>query len=151
MSTNFSPAQSQALFDALQSGMQQLSLFQATDTHEPESPPGKRLYCSIVLGPLKAVTTSGLGKTSGQVTFTIRIWSNAKQRPLDKIDPELLAAAAAVMGWLSGEFTLGGTVRNIQLLDMTAVPEWIEFEGQQFRASEVTVPIVINDMWVQSA
>jgi hypothetical protein len=153
VSTNFSPAQAQALFDALQSGAQQLGIFPAgVDTHEPVSPPGNRLYCSIVLGPLRAsAAASGMISTSGQVTFMIRIWSKALQRPLDKIDPELLAASAAMMGWLNSEFTLGETVRNISLFDMTAVPAWIEFEGgDQFRASEITVPIVINDMWAQT-
>lgn len=149
--SNFSAAQAQALFDALQSAVQGTGLFQGVDTHEPESPPGLRLYCSIMLGPLRAVPASGLNATSGQVTFTIRIWSRARQRPLDKIDPELLAAAATVMGVLSGKFTLAGTVRNIDLFAMSGVPGWIEFEGEQFRVMEITVPIVINDMFTQSS
>ena len=150
--SNFSQAQSTALFDALKSAMEGLGLFQATETNEPISPPGNRLYCSIVLGPLRAsAPASGLNITSGEVTFTIRIWSRAQQRPLDKIDAELLWASAAVMGALSGQFTLGGTVRNIKLLDMTAVPAWVDFEGEEFRVSEVTVPIVVNDMFAQVA
>ena len=149
--SNFDAAQAQALFDALQSACQGTALFQAVDTHEPVSPPGARLYCSIVLDGLKAVLTSGLNQTSGQAAFLITIWSKAQQRPLDKIDPELLAAAATVMGVLSGEFTLAGTVRNIDLFAMSAEPLWADFDGEQFRIMRITVPVVINDMFSQSA
>ena len=149
--SNFSPAQAQALFDALKSACEGTALFQAVDTHEPISPPGVRLYCSIVLDGLKPVSTSGMAQTSGQVTFLMTIWSKAQQRPLDKIDPELLAATATVMGVLSGEFTLGGTVRNIDLFSMSAEPLWADFDGEQFRIMRTTIPVVINDMFSQSA
>lgn len=148
--SNFDAAASTALFSALTSALKQLAVFQDVGVGEPVSPPGIRLYCSLMLGPFRAAP-SGLNTTSGQVTFTIRIWSKAQQRPLEKIDPELLAAAAAVMGKLSGEFTLAGLVRSIDLMTMTAVPGWIEFEGESYRVCEVNVPVVINDMFAQAA
>jgi hypothetical protein len=149
--SNWDAAQVQALFDALKSAVQQTALFQAVDMHEPVSPPGVRLYCSIIFAGLKPVTSSGLNVTSGQVTFDMRIWSKAQQRPLDKIDPEIVAAAATVIGVLSGELTLGETVRDIDLLSMSGTPGWVEFNGEQFRVMSISIPIVINDLFEQVA
>jgi hypothetical protein len=148
--SNFGDAQATALFSALTSALKQLAIFQKVDVGEPVSPPGNRLYCSLMLGPVRPAS-SGMNVTSGDVTFLIRIWSQAQQRPLEKIDPELLAATAKVMGALSGQFTLAGTVRNIALMTMSAVPGWVELENEPYRVMEITVPIVINDMFAQVA
>lgn len=149
---NFNQAAATALFAALQSYAEELALFQAVDTHEPANAPGNRLYCSIVLASVKADgSISGLAEASGIVTFTVRIWSAAMQRPLDSIDPEVLAAAMAYMGALSGGFTLGETIRNIDIFGLSAQMGWADFQGKQYRVAEITVPAVINDLWTEVA
>ena len=149
---NFNAAAAQALFDDVSSLFQALGLFQAVDTHEPENAPGNRIYCSVTLGPLKAeAAVSGLAAASGSVTLMIRIWSAAMQRPLDKVDPEALAAAAALMGALAGSFSLDGSVRNVDIFSLTATPAWADFQGKQFRVIELPVPIIINDMFEEAA
>ena len=148
----FTKAQAVALFDSVQSAAQGLALFQGVDKHEPENAPGTRLYCSIMLGPMvPKPAASGLNSVSGQITLLVRVWSWAMQRPLDDVDPEVVAAVAALMNELAGEFTLGGTVRNIDLFSMSAEPAWTEFEGKQFRVMTLTVPIIINDMFAEEA
>lgn len=150
--TNFNQEAATALFSALQSYAQELALFENVDTHEPANAPGNRLYCSIVLGSIKADgNISGLGAASGIVTFTVRIWSSAMQRPLDSIDPEVLGAAMAYMGALAGGFTLGETIRNIDIFGLSAQLAWADFQGKQYRLVEITVPAVINDLWTEVA
>lgn len=149
--SNFNAAAATALFKALQSYAKELALFQNVDTHEPANAPGNRLYCSITLGGIKAIPSSGLASVSGQVTFLVRVWSAAMQRPLDSIDPEVLNAVSALMGAFSGGFTLGETIRNIDLMAMTAQPGFVDFEGKQFRVAEISVGAVINDMWTEVA
>jgi hypothetical protein len=149
---NFDAAAAKAIFQALQSQLQALAIFQAVDRHEPENAPGNRLYASITLSGIRASgQVSGLGSVSGVITFTVRVWSWSMQRPLDDVDPEVLGAVSAVMGAFSGGFTLGGTVRNIDLMSMTAAAAWAEFEGKQFRVLEVTVPVIVNDLWTEVA
>jgi len=147
---NFTPAQAAALFADIQSMAQELGIFQAVDTHEPENAPGNRLYCSINLGSARPVTSSGLNSVSGQVTLTVRVWSSAIQKPLDNIDPELLAAACSLMGAFAGGFTLNESVRNIDLFGMSAQPAWVDFEGKPFRVIEIALPLVINDLWTET-
>jgi hypothetical protein len=149
--TNFTAAQCTELFQAIQSYAEQLGIFQATDLHEPWNTPGNRLYCSITLGTVRPVTSSGLNSVSGQVTLMVHIWSSGLQKPLDNIDPEVLAATCSLMAAFAGGFTLSGTVRNIDLFGMSAEPMWSESEGKPLRVVAITLPIVVNDLFAESA
>ena len=149
--TNFTAAQATALFTAIQSYAEELGIFAGVDLHEPWNAPGNRLFCSINLGTVRPVMSSGLAAVSGQVTLVIRVWSSALQKPLDGIDPELLSAVCSLMGAFAGGFTLGGTVRDIDLMAMSAQPAYVDFEGKPFRVAEITISLVINDMFAESA
>jgi hypothetical protein len=149
--SNFTPAQAKALFTAIQSYAEQLGVFQATETHDPWNTPGSRLFCSITLGPVRPVTSSGLAAVSLQVTLLVRVWSSALQKPLGNIDPEVLAAACSLMGAFAGGFTLGGTVRDVDLFAMSAQPAYVDFEGKPFRTIEISVPLIINDAFAEAA
>jgi hypothetical protein len=149
---NFTAAQAAALFNDIQSYAQQLGIFQGVDTHDPWNAPGNRLYCSINLGVARLLpTASGMISASGQVTLTVRVWSSALQKPLDDIDPEVLAAACSLLGALAGGFTLNESVRNIDIFALVAQPAWVDFEGKPFRVIEIAVPLVINDMFSEVA
>lgn len=149
--SNFSAAQATALFTAIQSYAEELGIFTNVDLHEPWNAPGSRLFCSINLGTVRPVMSSGLAAVSLQVVLVVRVWSSALQKPLDGIDPEILSAACSLMGAFSGGFTLGGTVRDVELLAMSAQPAYVDFEGKPFRVIEVTVPIVVNDTFTEAA
>ena len=149
---------SKALFSALKSTGQRLSVFQGVNTHEPWNSPGKGLYLSYILATLvPGGARSGLNSTSGTITFTARLWSHSVQLPADETDPQLLAAAAALMAALSldldfGDFPqLDGVVRNIDLMSMTGQTGWVPFQDASYRVFDVRVPVVINDMFQQSA
>lgn len=150
--SNFSAEDAAELFSQIKSRAQQLGIFQGgVSTHDPETAPGKRLYCSITLGPIVPVRSSGLAAVSGQVTLMVHVWSSAMQRPLDSIDPQVLGAVCALMGALAGDFTLGGTVREVDLFAMSAQPAYVDFQGQEFRTVVLTVPVIINDMFAEEA
>jgi len=150
--SNFDSAQALALFQAIQSMAQQTGLFQGeVIIHDPWNAPGSRINCSISLGAVRPVPSSGLASVSGQITLIVRVWSSLLQIPQDNVDPEVLAAACTLMGQFAGGFTLGGTVRDIDLFGMSAVPSYVEIEGKEYRSVEITLPIVINDMFAEAA
>ena len=149
--SNFTAAQAKALFTAVQSYAEQLGIFQGVDLHEPWNPPGNRLFCSINLGTVRPVMSSGLAAVSLQVVLVVRVWSSALQKPLDNIDPEVLSAACSLMGAISGGFTLGGTVRDVELMAMSAQPAYVDFEGKPFRVIEISLPIIVNDAFAEAA
>jgi hypothetical protein len=140
-----------ALYSALQSHALSLGIFRRVNQHEPENAPGEGLSCSIILGPIAANGQfSGLGSVSGTITFLVMVWNSMMQKPLDGVDPAILTAVSTLLNEYSGNFTLGGTVRDIDLLNLRADPVYVEQEGKQFRVEQINLPIVINDLWVMS-
>jgi hypothetical protein len=140
-----------ALYAALESHALTLGIFRRVNLHEPENAAGDGISCSIILGPIAASgAMSGLGSVSGTITFLVMVWNPMMQKPLDGVDPAILTAVSTLLNEYSGHFTLGGTVRDIDLLNLRAEPVYVEQEGKQFRVEQISLSIVINDMWVMS-
>ena len=142
----------EALFSALVSEAQQLAVFERVASHEPKNAPGSGYSCVLWLDGIKPL--SGMSATSGLVTFHARIYSNMLAEPQDDIDPGLLTATCALLGAYSEGFTLGETVRAVDLLGMSgqalsAQAGYITQDGRMFRAMELTIPVIINDLWDQ--
>lgn len=102
---------------------------------------------------------SGLATTSVRVEFTFRIYSQlglSMSGPGDeKVDPSLSDAAAAFMFNLSGDFDLDGTVYAIDLLGMagpalSAKAGYLNLSGTHYRIMDITVPVIISDVWPQA-
>jgi hypothetical protein len=143
------------LFAALVSDAQQLGVFERVATHEPKNAPGNGFSCVLWLDTLKPYK-SGLASTSGVVTFHARVYSNMLAEPQDDIDPGLLTASCALLAAYSDGFTLGGTVQAVDLLGAAGEPlsmqaGYITQDGKMFRAMEVVIPVIINDLWDQAA
>ena len=149
--SNFSAADAKALFSAIRSMAKKLGVLSTVIGHDPENAPPQGVACSIMLGTVKPVLTSGCAAVSCQVTLMVHVWDFAQKRPLDELDPEVLAATCALMGAFAGGFTLGGTVREVELFSMDATPGYVNFEGKEYRTMQISVPIVINDMFAESA
>lgn len=150
---SFDQAAVTTLFDKVQSHAMTLGLFDVVNTHEPPSPPGHGLNASIwvdYMGPFPA--GSGLDATSGIVTLMCRTYSPAFQAPLDEIDPNLLGATTALLSAYSGDFDLGGSARNIDLLGETgrrleSQAGYVKVGTVMYRCMDIRIPVIINDMW----
>jgi len=131
--------------------------FEQVNTHEPKSAPTKAgLTCAVwveSIGP--AAGQSGLASTSALVTLTVRLFSSMTQEPQDGIDPNLTDALSALITAYSGDFDLGGTVRNIDVLaavspGLSARAGYINQNNVNFRVYTITLPLVVNDVWDQA-
>jgi hypothetical protein len=148
---SFDAAAANALFSALESHAMSLGIFRRVNTHQPENAPGDGLSCSITLGSIAANGQySGLNAVSGTITFLVMIYNPMQQKPLDGIDPAALAAVSTLLGEYSGSFTLGGTVRDIDLMSLRAESAYVNQEDKEFRVEQVFLPIVVNDLWEMS-
>jgi hypothetical protein len=153
---SFNQGAVQALFAAILSEAKQLAIFANVYAHEPKSAPGNYLNCAVWLESIQPVRTSGLAETSGKVTFTARIYYPMLQKPGDDIDPDILTATCQLFEVLSEGFTLGGTVRAVDLLGMEgpafgAQAAYVSQDNRLFRVMDISIPIVINDLWTQEA
>lgn len=135
-----------------------LGLFEQVNGYEPKAAPTSGgLTCAVWadrIDPVAAV--SGLAATSARVVFNLRIYSSMLQQPMDAIDPNIVAALDTLMNAYSGDFDLGGTVRNVDLLGahgvgLSAQAGYINQDGKLFRVVTLTLPVVISDVWSQAA
>lgn len=145
-----------ALFAAVESTIQELGVFERVNTHEPKNAPGNGLSCSIWVAGIAPVRSSGLGAVSGRVLLNARIYSSMLQEPQDAIDPAIVSATCTVMAAYSADFTLNGSVREIDLLgaegpQLQATAGYIQQDSRMFRAMELQIPIIINDLWTMEA
>lgn len=125
------------------------------DTHEAKHAPGTGLHAETFaarLGP----ADSGLASTSVKLEYTARISLNMLSEPQDDIDFVLLEATDAFMAALSGDFNLGGLIRNIDLNGrygpgLSGQLGYVPIDKQLRRAVDVFVPMILNDVWEQVA
>jgi len=144
------------LIDTVTSHAAALGVFDVVNGHEAVSGPGRGVtasYSIVSLGP--AAGQSGLSMTSALVVFEAVIYRSLMTHPLDLIDPEIMAAVDALIAAYSGDFTLGGTIRNVDLLGQTgltlrAEAGYVPYEGSAYRVMMLTIPLIINDAWLQA-
>ncbi len=144
-----------ALFSAVASEAKQLGAFRGTIQHEPKNAPGNGLWCAIWWAGTKPARSSGLASVSAVVTFSARIYSDMLAEPQDKIDPGVMTAAHLLMGAYAGGFTFDGEVRMVDLLGsegepLACSPGYITIGSTMYRAAELTIPVIINDMWTEA-
>jgi len=147
----------QDLIDRLASHAMTTGHFDRVNTHEPKNKPGRGLTCAVWvnhLGP--AAGMSGLSRTSVRATFNVRLYSNMLSEPQDMIDPSLVLAVDDLLEAYSGDFTLGDTIKQVDLLGATqgqplsCEAGYISMDTFTYRVMTITLPAVLNDVWLQS-
>jgi hypothetical protein len=106
------------------------------------------------IGPARG--GSGLNATSLRVELTLRIYSAMITAPSDEIDPNMARAAMAVLTSFSGAFSIGDTVRDIDLLGEFGTPlsgkaGYLNLSTQVYRVMDITIPIIVDDVLSQAA
>jgi len=145
------------LFDQIVSHALASGLFARVNSHEPKNAPGSGITCAIWVQQITPVApASGLASTSARLAFTVRIYTSMLSEPQDAIDPEILAAVDTLLGLYSGDFSLGGYARNVDLLGsfgipLSAVAGYLNQDGRLMRVMDITLPIIVNDVWDQVA
>ena len=144
------------LFNAVESHAAASGLFERVNTHEPKNAPGNGLTAAVWVDRVWPVRSSGLASTSALVVLMVRIFTNMISEPQDAIDPNITAAVGVLFDAYSGDFELGGTARQVDLLGQTGTPlsaqaGYVEQDHKLFRVITITVPIIVNDAHTQAA
>lgn len=147
----------QDLVDNVVSVAQASGLFDRVNAYEPKQPPGNGLTAAVwtqSIAPYAQV--SGLDVTSVRIEFTMRLFTNMMAEPQEAIDPNLMNATSTLMNLFTGDFTLGNSVFVVDLLGMagrplTAQAGYVDVGGKLFRIMDITVPLIVADVWMQVA
>lgn len=153
----FNQAAVSSLYSEVVSAAKDLGSFEIVIQHEPKSAPVSLPALAVWFagfGPARGL--SGLAATSARVEFKARAYLNAMSKPEGDTDPRLILLASQLIGAFSGGFTLGGDVMAVDLLGAWGAPlevtaGYVSHDGHEFRVAELTIPVVIDDIWTQGA
>lgn len=145
----------QTLINDLVSHAQATGLFEQVGSSQPVSIPETGITCAIWFknaDPVKEL--SGLGTTTVDVVFNVRLYSSLMQQPYDGIDPAIMDATSTLCANYSGSFTLGGDVMNVDLLGawgppMAADAKYMTQDNVTYRVVTITLPLIMADFWNQ--
>lgn len=143
------------LLDAVVSHAMASGHFERVNQHEPENPPGHGLTCAVWANRIIALRSSGLNSVSTLVAFDVRIFSPMFDPP-DAIDPTMVAAVDSLCAAYTGDFTLGGLVRQIDVLGAHGQPldvraGYLQQDGTKYRVMDIALPCIVNDLWEEVA
>ncbi len=143
------------VLDQVMSHVMTLGLFEAVNGHEPVSAPATGGLTAAVWAESIDPFNSGLSQTGSRLTFFVRLYTSMTSAPLDAIDPRMIDAVDALMAAYNGAYTLGGTIKNVDVLGQTgpglgAKAGYIPQDGKLQRVMTITLPLVVNDVWSQT-
>lgn len=133
-----------------------LGLFASVNGFEPKAAPMDGIHGALWVASIEpARGRSGLNSTTMRLTYNFRVGVNMLAEPQDDIDPRILVATAALMRQYSGDFQLGGAVKNVDLLGETGPPlaaqaGYLNQDSKLFRVMVITIPLIINDVFLQA-
>lgn len=146
------------VLNAVVSHAQATGRFERVNAHESLHPSTGGLTAAVWVDRIDPIArASGLAATSARLIVKVRVHSSMQMEPRDAIDPAVTAAVWALMRVLTADYDLGGTVRNIDILNefgvaMFAQAGYLDWDdGAMDRITDLTVPVIINDVWPQAA
>jgi hypothetical protein len=141
---------------ALASHAAALGHFERVNEFEPDNAPGNGLSCALWPDRIDpAVGATGLAATTARILYQVRAYSSTLIAPPDAIDAAMLRAVDDLMSAYTGDFTLGGLIKQVDLLGQHGIPlaaqaGYIDQDDRKLRVVTITVPVVVNDAWTQS-
>jgi hypothetical protein len=131
--------------------------FRQINRHELKSAPKNEIRTlEVFVDRVRPVRASGLASTSAAVTIKFRIRKGFTSTPEDQIDPDIVAAADALLAVLQTHLSFGGDL-NVRMVDifgqhgdqLEAVAGYLTQDGNVYRIMDVVLPLIINDAWTQ--
>ncbi len=141
----------QATFDAIRDALAKTNYFSTVQIGEAKAPPtDAKLTVHIWVNGMRHVATTG-DKTIQVYTLTMRMMLPTNfQEPVESIEVELTEAVSKGDEGLMADFTLGATVRNIDVVGQYGVAYTVDFGyidigGKVFRMADFTMPLIVDD------
>lgn len=135
---------------------QGLGLFGNVLGHEPVSAPGSGLTYAVWVARVAPVPAgSGLAAGTGRLELNGRVFMPADSEPQDDVDTAVTDAVDKLMAALFADFTLGDTIRNVDLLGahgtaLSAQFGFTRFDSTTYRVATLTIPLIVNDVWTEA-
>lgn len=146
------------IFDAIVSDVQACGYYDKVNQHEPKKNPGNGLTAGVWFVRFRPLAlNSGLAVSGALLVFNIRSYTNMLQEPADAIDPNMVKAVSNLIRRYHDDFDFGldPVVRNVDVFGEAGVPleaqsGYLEIGGPMHRIIDLTLPLIVNDVWPQN-
>lgn len=123
--------------------------FQAVLIGEPKAPPSGDYTAALFPTGGKVVQVPLAGPPTECHDVLLRIYRNMLALPTEDTETEIMRCVAAVMDELYGHFTVGGTIRNVDLGgEFGESPNvkygYLEVSGTMYRIADVRYGLVVD-------
>lgn len=141
---------------AAMSHAQGLGLFGNVLDHEPVSAPGSGLTYAVWVKSIRPIPArSGLASVSVRLELNGRVYMPADTEPQGDVDVSVTGAVSGLFNAYCGDFQLGGTVAEVDLLGqygggVSADLGYTRFDSTTYRVASLVVPLTINDLWTEA-
>ena len=110
---------------------------------EPKSPPGSGLTASIFMERV-AVEELTLDKTVELHEVVVRFYTPEVQQTTPIREDRLEKAVGSIEKAWFGDFSLGATVRNIDISELSWEFGHVDIDRIEYRTVEVTLPLIVD-------
>lgn len=144
-------------FNQLTSRAAELGIFDRVTGHEPKAAPSSTgVSCAVWIGEMRPAHSSGLNSVSIRVEFQFRVFTSMLSEPQDDIDPRIVGAVDLLLTALIGGFSLAGSIRALDIFgsdgeSLRAIPGYLTQDSKPFRVMDVFVPLILNDVYTETA
>ena len=118
-------------------------LFDTVMIGEPKSAPGSGLTASVFMERV-AVEELTLDKTIELHEVVVRFYTPELQQPTPIREDRLEKAVGSIEKAWFGDFTFGGTIRNIDIADLVWEFGHVDIDRTEYRTVEVTLPLIVD-------
>lgn len=143
-----------AIQKALASHVKALGRIERVQEFDPTNAPGKGITACLVAATGDPRPPTGLDRSALRLVWTVRFLM-PPGAPLGSVDPLLMGKAGNLITRLAADLTLGGLVRVIDLRGMSGTSVewrfgWVTIDQTLYRLLDVTVPLIINDVFPEA-
>lgn len=144
----------EGVLDAVVSHAGATGWFDSVNQHEPKDKPGHGLTAAVWVNSIRPVISSGLDSASALLVFNVRLYTSMLQEPQDAIDISMVKAIDDLFAAYTGDFTLGGLVRQVDVFGAEGRPldgeaGYLKQDETMYRVFTIALPVVINDAWAE--
>jgi hypothetical protein len=131
--------------------------FEQVNTYQARAYTGKGIRGTVWCQHITPVPRrSGLAATACRVTLIMRMMQATIMEPYDMIDVDMMNAVSYLIGQYSGDFELGGLITQLDLLGaygeaLEVIAGYLEIDGGMIRIFDLSVPLIVDDVWTQTA
>ena len=147
---------SASVLNKLISHVKRVGVLKNVLAHEPKSAPPFGT-ASVFLREVRAIQQgSGLNKTNALVVWNVRLYQNMLKEPQDEIDTGLLDTMDLLLTSFNQDFTLEGAVKSVDILGISGVglgaeAGYVEIDRKMYRIIDITLPLLMNNVWTQGS